>query len=219
MVELKECDQFKAAVVQDSNASALLAAIATRKDRESPFLRLPGEIRNLIYLYICSDDTYVFIKAFNTNRIYRISSRPHGLGIILVCRQIHRETDLLLYQLNEFHCIGLQACEMLHTKFNMAQRAAIRRLSVELTLDEDCMRITRGCEMGVRARGFCLSQIYPNLQRVVMFDRLTDQGRSPSSDRNKQVSREILINWFRDGNEQVEVVFARQTMFGVELEE
>jgi hypothetical protein len=44
-----------------TDAASLAAGIELRNELESPFLRLPGEIRNIIYEYALADGTYDFV--------------------------------------------------------------------------------------------------------------------------------------------------------------
>ncbi|KAF2831016.1 hypothetical protein CC86DRAFT_281657, partial [Ophiobolus disseminans] len=75
-----------------------------RNQQESPFLRLPGELRNRVYHYALSD---VVLS------VYRSGTPPTYLQVIphsasaaaskfAVCRQVHAETHLLLFQLTTF---------------------------------------------------------------------------------------------------------------------
>lgn len=79
----------------------------------SPLLRLPGEIRNRIYKYaLCgkhiaflhpllymSDDT---CSRTSPPIHVRSNSVPKLLRLTQICRQIHAETDLLVFKANEF---------------------------------------------------------------------------------------------------------------------
>ena len=73
--------------------------IAQRNATSSPLLRLPPEIRNMIYTLIIDVVTVVFTKA-------RLGRGRHpiqdGLALLRVCRQIHAEAALLPYALNTF---------------------------------------------------------------------------------------------------------------------
>ena len=73
--------------------------IAQRNATSSPLLRLPPEIRNMIYTLIIDVVTVVFTKA-------RLGRGRHpiqdGLALLRVCRQIHAEAALLPYAFNTF---------------------------------------------------------------------------------------------------------------------
>ncbi|KAF1359339.1 hypothetical protein EJ07DRAFT_77821, partial [Lizonia empirigonia] len=81
--------------------------------RESPFLRLPGEVRNRIYNLALGNRQIMILHP----RLYsaiRYSRRCHGtdpfepntvdklLHLTETCRQIHAETDLLVFKANDF---------------------------------------------------------------------------------------------------------------------
>ena len=74
----------------------------------SPLLRLPGEIRNEIFAYLYTDAGYE-IELDNDCADRRVvlsdvtaSLRRYLIRLLLVCRQVHAETALLLYELGEF---------------------------------------------------------------------------------------------------------------------
>ncbi|KAF2831587.1 hypothetical protein CC86DRAFT_141197 [Ophiobolus disseminans] len=89
-----------------------MLAIARRNASESPLLRLPGEIRNNIYAHILTgwELRVVFGNVFKTVRLEIRDSDPSAtypprttearslLACTRVCRQIHDETALLLFQ-------------------------------------------------------------------------------------------------------------------------
>ncbi|KAI4706352.1 hypothetical protein J4E89_009086 [Alternaria sp. Ai002NY15] len=90
------------------------AHITQRNATASPLLRLPAEIRNMIFAYALSHgDTKLHI-------IPSIQDGPGGTGcwkhrswpdpvnvsLLYVCRQIHLETALLPYELNIFVVYG-----------------------------------------------------------------------------------------------------------------
>ncbi|KAH6629090.1 hypothetical protein C7974DRAFT_393824 [Boeremia exigua] len=80
---------------------------------ESPFLRLPGEVRNRIYEYALGGK----VISYNQHHSHSIDAdyyRQHGYGtpephtvstllhLTATCRQIHAETDLHIFKYNEF---------------------------------------------------------------------------------------------------------------------
>jgi hypothetical protein len=73
--------------------------IAQRNATSSPLLRLPPEIRNMIYTLIIDVNTVVFTKAGLGRGRHPIQD---GLALLRVCRQIHAEAALLPYALNTF---------------------------------------------------------------------------------------------------------------------
>jgi len=71
----------------------------------SPLLRLPAELRNVIFAYVFSDNVYLF-DGSNVYRKYTASTTlfdENNLGVLVASRQLHAETALLPYQLAFFH--------------------------------------------------------------------------------------------------------------------
>ncbi|KAF1850674.1 uncharacterized protein K460DRAFT_412336 [Cucurbitaria berberidis CBS 394.84] len=95
-------------------------AIYLRNQVESPFLRLPGEIRNRIYefaltasriqvrkRYILPPNRTIYLYFDTCKTIKMNDNRPSNnvnllLGITATCRQVHAEAALLPYTLNTF---------------------------------------------------------------------------------------------------------------------
>lgn len=76
---------------------------ATRNQRESPFLRLPAEVRNKIYDAALGGRTYKFKDAiYRDHATLETNGERHVLGLLLVCHQIYSEASLLPYSLNTF---------------------------------------------------------------------------------------------------------------------
>jgi len=74
----------------------------------SPLLRLPAEIRNLIFAYVfdvtgyeleLADHHYARRAVLSGSGAYL---RTYVLRLLLVCRQVHAETALLAYELGSF---------------------------------------------------------------------------------------------------------------------
>jgi len=83
-----------------------------RNQQDSPLLRLPGELRNRIYEYALGDFQIFFkdrsvgrgVEVYTTNEEAdkRMIRAPHFQGLTTTCRQVHAETKLLPFALNEF---------------------------------------------------------------------------------------------------------------------
>lgn len=73
--------------------------IAQCNAASSPLLRLPPEIRNMIYTLIIDVNIVVFTEAGLGRGRHPIQD---GLALLRVCRQIHAEAALLPYALNTF---------------------------------------------------------------------------------------------------------------------
>jgi len=76
----------------------------------SPLLRLPAELRNMVYEYVFEGNRYVFGGYLFTGKrpedgntlIWR-KLETNALGLLLASRQLHAETALLPYKLGVFH--------------------------------------------------------------------------------------------------------------------
>jgi len=83
------------------------SAMVNRK--RSPLLRLPAELRNMVYDYVFNDSHYRFHQFLHTDR-RPDESEPHcsgtfrsnNLGLLLTSRQLRKETALLPYKLGVF---------------------------------------------------------------------------------------------------------------------
>ncbi|KAJ4286723.1 hypothetical protein N0V90_012975 [Kalmusia sp. IMI 367209] len=88
--------------------------IAERNARDSILLRLPGEIRTLIYEFVVYEGKYrlkfaplqVFdckCGSMHTKKAYWLANRDlHKLALLRVSRQIYAETHDLPFRLNKF---------------------------------------------------------------------------------------------------------------------
>ena len=76
---------------------------AHQNQRESPFLRLPAELRNKIYGYVLGGKDYKspFWQAFESSQDELLRDKE-SLSLLSVCRQIYKETSILPFQLNTF---------------------------------------------------------------------------------------------------------------------
>lgn len=76
------------------------AEAAAANKRNSPLLRLPAELRNLIYHYALGNCTLILSTHLGRLRLYQrdIPAFP----LLAVCTQIHAEVVLLPYSLNTF---------------------------------------------------------------------------------------------------------------------
>jgi hypothetical protein len=77
--------------------------IETSRQNSDTFrlLDLPGEVRNLIYEYVFSSQTYQPHIGWTPYRLTKLNPR-HVLALLYVSRQIHAETSLLAYSLMTF---------------------------------------------------------------------------------------------------------------------
>ncbi|KAI4644832.1 uncharacterized protein J4E79_010967 [Alternaria viburni] len=88
-------------VVEDHDVNDCITA---RNATKSPLLRLPAELRNLIYTYAFDNTTYTFFKSNRDTEITPCneSLTEDSMSLLLVSRQIHAETAYLPYKLITF---------------------------------------------------------------------------------------------------------------------
>lgn len=109
--------------------------------RQSPLLRLPGELRNKIYGYVFSDSVisvwrsssgppgYFNLDTFAGSRdSYSIDPTTRVTDITKTCRQIHAETRLLLFRLVTFQVHSDGSLGALLNALEDSQRDAIATL-------------------------------------------------------------------------------------------
>ncbi|KAF2442100.1 hypothetical protein P171DRAFT_445856 [Karstenula rhodostoma CBS 690.94] len=84
-----------------ANPAVKSDALSERNTTESPLLRLPAEIRNRVYEYALSD-RFLIHPAFQdpAAMAYEPDNSMHNLP--LACRQLYRETHLLVYKYGIF---------------------------------------------------------------------------------------------------------------------
>jgi hypothetical protein len=93
-----------------------------RNAQESPLLRLPSELRNKIYEYALgglkislggrSEDGgiwYTFSQPINAGRFVSISKTRPTAPLMLTCRQIYTEAELLPFRLNQIELVNQHA--------------------------------------------------------------------------------------------------------------
>ncbi|KAI4946689.1 hypothetical protein J4E91_006860 [Alternaria rosae] len=78
----------------------------------SPLLRLPAELRNMIYAYVFGDNKWTF-TGWNARKN---SAKESDLALLLTSRQLHKKTALLSYMLGRFYFrmmfMGIEAGEV-----------------------------------------------------------------------------------------------------------
>ncbi|KAF2624547.1 hypothetical protein BU25DRAFT_461074 [Macroventuria anomochaeta] len=110
--------------------------ISLRNQRESPFLRLPGEVRNRIYEHALGGKhiSYLYPRLYSADRNHlrkfghnglEANIVPKLLHLTITCRQIHDETDLLIFRMNDF-CISANFCLKAFDVLSQRQLGAIK---------------------------------------------------------------------------------------------
>ena len=113
----------------------------------SPLLRLPAEIRNMIYEYALGgydmqaegpgDFNSGFELCTMDNDGHRSFNVKHLTALTRTCRQIHTDTHLLFYQLNSFGSDHAKTIRQFFDKFTYVQRATITTLVLTHDLIEE----------------------------------------------------------------------------------
>jgi hypothetical protein len=98
------------------NAPILIHSHSTHRNQQtSPFLNLPAEVRNTIYILVLGNRTYRFHDAIARPHARLNSDNEHHiLALLLVSHQIYAETALLPYSLNTF---SFRECDISLTPF------------------------------------------------------------------------------------------------------
>ncbi|KAJ4372390.1 hypothetical protein N0V83_004164 [Neocucurbitaria cava] len=119
---------------------AELAAITQQNQQTSPFLRLPGEIRNTIYHYALAGHEIYAMPSGLTHRPFTCQGRPTSqfawsllpisqllaLHLPLVCRQIRAETGkYFVFKFNEWGSTMPEYFELLMGVLTQEQRGRI----------------------------------------------------------------------------------------------
>ncbi|KAL6151812.1 hypothetical protein ACJQWK_10288 [Exserohilum turcicum] len=114
----------------------------------SGFLRLPRELRDLIYDYYFKIDGG-YTHDFESNKLSRADGLPIDLSLIFVCRQLHSETQELPFNLNTikfktgfkeatrkeaavYHHVSLAVLK----KKNMVVKKLLQRFGTDGVMDE-----------------------------------------------------------------------------------
>jgi hypothetical protein len=189
-----------------ADAASLAAEIELRNELESPFLRLPGEIRNIVYEYALTDGTYDFVQTSledtgsARSREFKMTKHKNsGLALLQVCRDIYDDTRLLPFNSNTFRCDTLQTFDRLTTLLNIVQCDAIR--SIALTADVvECQYGNGRRQLDALAVHVFLENMkwkkvpggkaFPNLERVVI--NLRREGQQ-SSEKKAFEEKHILV--------------------------
>jgi hypothetical protein len=116
----------------------------TRNANRSPLLRLPRELRNLIFDFLFNGLTIQVLHGLKTLPVYRSGTwarQPfyvHNLvEITTVCRQIRAETSLLPFQRSEFFFSSWKSLAHMARKLTSQQQEAVRtaRMSIVAPFD------------------------------------------------------------------------------------
>ncbi|KAI4631502.1 uncharacterized protein J4E87_002207 [Alternaria ethzedia] len=86
--------------------------IARQNQRNSPLLRLPAEIRHLIFGYVLGGKTFVIDHYVNQDIAKNRTLLKNALALLVVCRQVFAESALLPFSSNTFSALHPQTLNM-----------------------------------------------------------------------------------------------------------
>ncbi|KAF1936746.1 hypothetical protein EJ02DRAFT_459276 [Clathrospora elynae] len=165
---LKETSQYLARMMLNKGSRQ---QITTKNQRQSPLLRLPPELRNMIYEYVLSGLT------FQMHHI-KVRQDRRALAIVSVCRQTHADTCVLLYKLGTFSFDRLSLhpdTKLPCLKHFLARRTLVQREAIQTISLLAAQPVGSSSEtslepgVGLAAQNFDILKSLPNLKRVNMF--------------------------------------------------
>ncbi|KAF2001235.1 hypothetical protein P154DRAFT_596872 [Amniculicola lignicola CBS 123094] len=143
-----------------------LKSLTTTNAQTSPFLLLPPELRNEIYLYVLTGK-HIAIRSFGSRkrpRCLATTSEPEIRNLPRVCRQIYIECGTLIYSHNTIDLGGLPYISKWLRQRLDVQLGAISSVGLKL---EDVGMLTRGMRR--------LKDTFPNLGDVVLWREPADR--------------------------------------------
>jgi hypothetical protein len=100
--------------------------------RNSPLLRLPAELRNLIFRFALGGNTWSFVvREPYGQRIHNCSGFQHTFALLAVCRQIYVETALLPFSLRSFSFNDPEDFDLWLKALHPAQRDGVSVVGVK----------------------------------------------------------------------------------------
>lgn len=140
-----------------------------RNDRDSPLLRLPGELRNHIYEKVF---TVINPLCFSrTTRPFKKFHRsvPFDLSLLYVCRKIYHDTALLPFSLNTIQCNSFVVLEQLWSRLSVEQRQAVKLFRMATHFEYHSTRLSAPITRRNKApKSASLSNIFPALRKVTL---------------------------------------------------
>ncbi|CAN9355968.1 unnamed protein product [Alternaria alternata] len=107
--------------------------IARENQQDSPLLRLPPELRCLVFEYALGGNTYMIRYHRTSKAVKNTTVAKHALALLSVCRQIFAETALLPFSLNTFSVFHPVIFNMWIKSFHPAFAEVVTSLSSMLT--------------------------------------------------------------------------------------
>jgi hypothetical protein len=164
-----------------------LVPSTARNDLASPFLSLPGELRNQIYGYLLTSDMPLCItrrrspdnKHRRSRGLALLSGGPPGLAIMTVCRKTYQETKLLPFIFNTIQINSLAILERMYTRISLEQRQCVEefRLVTQVEHYDNIIKL-------LSSKTPRLTTILPNVRSVsvTVLGHQWSFGRYPNLD-------------------------------------
>ncbi|KAF2847889.1 hypothetical protein T440DRAFT_509903 [Plenodomus tracheiphilus IPT5] len=177
-------------------------ALTLLNQKNSPFLRLPSEIRNLIYGFVVEG---VITRSFNPKSLHFTSttcshatptqkfdsddeSPARFISLLSVCRQINSETYILPFKLNAFGSFRIQDLGDYLNEFAPWQRNAITTVRfISQNLCPKPGQLSCGCDLCVYLvhddeairEAFATLPDLPSLKRIVVVESGSGSEKLP----------------------------------------
>jgi hypothetical protein len=165
--------------------------ITENNHRSSSLLKLPGEIRNMIYEFVFATDVDIFYSDIHLKKIeqdpyaYQPLGEPgrrnvQSMGLLVTCRTIYQETGMLMLKKPTFKFDSRWSFKVFHACLTNVQRGTIRHVAFEFCNGIDNIGVIK--HIGD-----------PQPRRLFLSDtevkRHDDRKGQSASEREKQVSK------------------------------
>ncbi|KAH7076563.1 hypothetical protein BKA63DRAFT_285510 [Paraphoma chrysanthemicola] len=185
-------------------------AVSVLNTTQSPFLRLPGELRNKIYTYLCENPSTTQLSGMRNELHYTLQfSTPFRPSVALphVSRLLHHETSALNFTPTIVRCDTVLA--LLHLMLFKSAAQRNRVIELQLTAITVQHRIVVDFLALCRRREYVFHELFPRVVRVE-FEEAGMMFYGPSTQAAVQVcNRKRLEEWVRkcEGEEmEIEIV-------------
>jgi hypothetical protein len=182
--------------------------------RDSPLLRLPGELRNKIYEHVLFEGEYSNRDVNASDAIngknppcerLLSDSIPNRLGALRICQQTYEEAALLPFTLNVFNLVNLYDLEVMKYRLTFPQRRAITRIYVTtmargVSIDLEDLKNVRG------RNNRSISAYLPGVREVNVMYRMPLQSTIFGGSESFKKEENELKDWLQGSNGDVSVV-------------
>ncbi|KAI4648275.1 hypothetical protein J4E93_004687 [Alternaria ventricosa] len=192
--------------------------IARQNQRNSPLLRLPAEIRNLIFGYALGGRTFHISHNIyqdvtkNTNVSKNTSVSKNALALLAVCRQVFAETALLPFSSNTFSAIHPQVFNMWIEDFPSVFAEAVTSVRlhpcVVLSLSDQWLDLHDGIpdrqDLRLGHRDKRLSSNLTSLKNVQLVVGMVIRGSKQDSNKPQERGWQFIKGLYEAENSKVE---------------